>query len=245
MHQQREAAQTFGVSDDLCMESALPVPAVSRPCRREDAELSGTPAAERLDSLSGESAADVVSRARAGDPEAFRAIFQRYGKPILVFIFHLLGDRSRAEELTQEAFFRAFRGIDRFQEGSRLSTWLFGIARNVTWEAIRSRRRSLREVVLDNSVSHTLHDERANPGEDFLMAELELAIRRSLRGLSEDQRIVFVLKMLNRMQYRQISQITGSSIGKLKTDLRRARLQMRRKLQPYVASRVSGKRGEL
>jgi RNA polymerase sigma-70 factor (ECF subfamily) len=223
------------VAADPALESVLPGLAGSGMCRQEDLQLSGGPAAGRLGLHAWELSAEIVSRARAGDPEAFCDIFQRYSKPILAFIFHLLGDKSRAEELTQEAFFRAFRGIGRFQESARLSTWLFGIARNVAWEAIRTQRRSLREVVLDDSISHTLHDDRAGPGESILTAELQRAIRRSLQGLSDDQRIVFVLKMLYRMHYRQISQITGSSIGKLKTDLLRARQQMRKRLQPYLA----------
>ena len=207
--------------------------------------MSGETGADRSELHLCEPAGDVVSRARAGDPEAFRIIFQRYGKPILAFVFHLLGDKSRAEELTQEVFFRAFRGIGRFQEGARLSTWLFGIARNVVWEAIRNRRRRLHEVVLDDSISRTLHDGRADPGDNFLSVELQRVIRRSIQDLSDDQRIVFVLKMLNKMRYRQISQITGSSIGKLKTDLRRARQQVREKLKPYLAGRVSEMRGDL
>jgi RNA polymerase sigma-70 factor, ECF subfamily len=200
--------------------------------------------AGRLDLRGCESADGVVARAQAGDPEAFRAIFHRYGKPILAFIFHLLGDRSRAEELTQETFFRAFRGLDRLQEGARLSTWLFGIARNVAREAIRDRHRNRREVGLDDSFSRTLPDNRAHPDREFLAGELQRAIHRSLRGLPDDQRIVFVLKMLTKMRYRQISRITGSSMGKLKTDLHRARQQMRQSLQPYLTGKDSEMRGE-
>lgn len=187
-----------------------------------------------------ESVPTVVDRARAGDPEAFHAIFQRYGKPVLAFIFHLLGDRSRAEELTQETFFRAYRGLDRMQRGVKLSTWLFGIARNVAREAIREKRRSSREVDLDDNLFLTLPDERAGPDERFMSEELQRAIRRSFCDLPGDQRVVFVLKVLNKMRYQEIALITGSSIGKLKTDLHRARKQMRQKLEPYLAGRVPG-----
>ena len=239
MHQQCTAVRTSGAAAaDPSLGSVLPVLAASAKLRQEELQLAGGTVSGHLEMGVCESSAGVVARARAGDPEAFRAIFQRYGKPVLAFVFHLLGDRSRAEELTQETFFRAFRGIDRIQEGARLSTWLFGIARNVAREAIRDKRRSLREVGLDDSISHTLHDDRADPDENFMSEELQRAIRSSLHGLSDDQRIVFVLKMLNKMRYRQISQITGSSIGKLKTDLHRARQHMRARLRPYLAGRV-------
>jgi RNA polymerase sigma-70 factor (ECF subfamily) len=192
-----------------------------------------------------ESAARIVALARAGDPEAFRAIFQRYGKPILAFIYHLLGDRSHAEELTQETFVRAYRGLDRMQNDVRLSTWLFGIARNVVRESIRSKQRGYREIGLDDLGSLAVKDERAGPDESFMTEELQRAIRRSFDELSDDQRVVFVCKMLNKMRYHEISVITGSSIGKLKTDLHRARQQMRESLRPYLAGRVPGIRGGL
>jgi RNA polymerase sigma-70 factor (ECF subfamily) len=184
-----------------------------------------------------ESLQGLVENARAGDQEAFRAIFQRYGRPVMAFICHILGDRSRAEELTQETFFRAFRGLVRLQEGIKLSTWLFGIARNVAREAIRDRRRSRGEIGLDDFPSLAMHDERAGPDEIFMSVELQRAIRSSLGDLTEDQRIVFALKLLHKMRYEEIAQITGSSIGKLKTDLHRARQHMRQELRSYVEGR--------
>ncbi len=168
------------------------------------------------------------------DPEFFDALFHRYSRPILGFIYHMLGDREAAEELTQETFFRAFRGLDRMQSGSKISTWLFGIARNVTREAIRGKRRMRREVDLDETMLQSLHNERTGPDEDVISEELMQAIRRSLDSLTVDQRVVFILKMLNKMRYQEISRITGSSVGKLKTDLHRARQQMRRRLRPYL-----------
>jgi RNA polymerase sigma-70 factor (ECF subfamily) len=188
----------------------------------------------------GSESASVVELARAGNPEAFRVIFQRYGKPVLAFLYHLVEDREKAEELAQETFFRAFRGLDRMQQDVKFSTWLFGIARNVAREAIRKKRRNLREVGLDDTTLMTIRDERAGPDENFITNELQRAIRRSFRHLSEDQRVVFVLKLFNRMRYEEIAIITGSSIGKLKTDLHRARQLMRQNLQPYLAGRVPG-----
>jgi RNA polymerase sigma-70 factor (ECF subfamily) len=177
------------------------------------------------------------------DPEAFRAMFQRFGRPVLSFIYHSLGDRSGAEELTQETFLRAYRGLGSLRDDSRLSTWLFGIARNVVREAIREKRRDPRLVDLDDSSVQTLRDEGVGPQDQLLTGELQRTIRRSLDGLSDDQRAVFVLKMLSRMSYQEISRITGSSVGKLKTDLHRARLQMRERLRPYLGGQDRKQRG--
>src|SRR6201988_4234827 len=81
------------------------------------------------------SSADLVARACQGDQEAFRLIFERYSRPIISFIFDLVGNREIAEDLAQETFVRAHRGLHALREEAKLSTWLFGIAKNVARES--------------------------------------------------------------------------------------------------------------
>ncbi len=212
-----------------------------RPVRHEEhgnGEIGGLGNTRHLDD---EALAGILDRARAGDGEAFPAIFHRFGRPILAFIFHLVDDRARSEELTQETFLRAHRSLTQMPEGIKLSTWLFGIARNVAREAIRDQRRRRREVGLEDIAFFAVHDEKAGPDESFMSEELRRTIRRAVRDLSEDQRVVFILKLFSNMRYGEISRITGSSIGKLKTDLHRARQHMRERLRPYITGRVPGK----
>ena len=85
------------------------------------------------------SSEELISRARRGDDEAFRLIFERYGRPIISFIYDMVGQRDLAEELTQETFVRAYKNIGGLRDETKLSTWLFGIAKNVARESIRSR----------------------------------------------------------------------------------------------------------
>src|SRR5215471_5707868 len=85
------------------------------------------------------SSADLVARACQGDHEAFRLIFERYSRPVLSFIYDLVGDRDLAEELAQETFVRAYRSLKSLREETKLSTWLFGIAKNVSRESLRAR----------------------------------------------------------------------------------------------------------
>jgi RNA polymerase sigma-70 factor (ECF subfamily) len=184
-------------------------------------------------------AENYLSRIRAGDQEAFQAVFHRYSKPILSFIYNLLGDQVRAEEATQETFIRAYRKIGTMNGATQLSTWLFGIAKNVVREAIRAKYKDRAKVSLDEDFSNKLADTRGRPDESIMAGELQGKIREALRCLSEDCQLVFVLKILMSMRYDEISKITGSSIGKLKTDLHRARLEMRQRLQPYLAGQVS------
>jgi len=84
------------------------------------------------------SSVDLIDRARRGDDDAFRLIFDRYARPVSSFIYDIVGQREQAEELTQETFVRAYRNLKGLRDEQRLSTWLFGIAKNVARESIRT-----------------------------------------------------------------------------------------------------------
>ena len=180
------------------------------------------------------SSADLIAQACQGDEEAFRLIFERYSRPVISFLYDLVSDRGLAEELTQETFVRAYRNLPTMREETKLSTWLFGIARNVAREALRSRARDNDQVDLDDKAVQSLSDGGPVPVERLLGKELNEVIRRSLAALDEDKRLVFTLKIFQQCSYEEMAEITGFSIAKLKTDLHRARSEMRRRIRPYA-----------
>jgi RNA polymerase sigma-70 factor (ECF subfamily) len=180
------------------------------------------------------SSADLVTRVCQGDSEAFRLIFERYSRPVISFIFDMVNDRGLAEELTQETFVRAYRAINTMRRDTKLSTWLFGIARNVARESLRARARANSHLDIADKSVMDLSDRKPAPVEGLLSKELNDVIRRSLAALDEDKRLVFTLKVLHQCSYEEIAAITGFSIAKLKTDLHRARAEMRRRVSPYA-----------
>ena len=193
----------------------------------------GQPGAQHAGALMN-STEELVTRVRAGDEEAFRLIFDRYSRPVLSFIYDMVGDRSLAEDLAQETFVRAFRGLDSLREESKLSTWLFAIAKNCAREQLRTRRRNESNVEIDAQPAFELHDRARTPSGELLDKELSGVIQTALQKLDEDKRTVFTLKVLQQRSYEEIAEITGFSVGKLKTDLHRARAEMRRRIGPYL-----------
>ena len=180
------------------------------------------------------SSADLVTRVCQGDSDAFRLIFERYSRPVISFIYDMVNDRALAEELTQETFVRAFRAIHTMRAETKLSTWLFGIARNVARESLRARARANNHVDLADKSVMDLSDDKPEPVDGLLSKELNDLIRRSLAALDEDKRLVFTLKVLHQCSYEEIAMITGFSIAKLKTYLHRARAEMRKRISPYA-----------
>ena len=180
----------------------------------------------------------VVARAKCGDEDAFHLIFNRYGRPVLSFINNHVQNRELAEELAQETFVRAYRNLGGLRDEMRLSTWLFGIARNVVRESVRQTRKDERKVGLDEPESQKLESGFVLPEGTMLDKELRTTIHRALAELDDDKRIVFSLKIFHEKSYEEISAITGHTIGKLKTDLHRARAEMRKRIEPYLASQL-------
>jgi RNA polymerase sigma-70 factor (ECF subfamily) len=116
----------------------------------------------------------------------------------------------------------------------KLSTWLFGIAKNVARESLRDSRRDHRHVELDDRAVLEVCDERPTPAGQLLDKELSDVVRRALLMLDEDKRLVFALKVYQQRSYEEIAEITGFSIPKIRNDLHRARAEMRRRLSSYL-----------
>jgi RNA polymerase sigma-70 factor (ECF subfamily) len=178
----------------------------------------------------------IIERARRGDDEAFRLIFDRYARPIISFIYDMVGQRDLAEELTQETFVRAYRSLGALRDEAKLATWLFGIAKNVARESIRARAREDHRVEIEDDKVAELKDPDLAPDDQLINKELSLVIQTALGALDEDKRMVFTLKVFQQRSYEEIAEITGFSIPKLKTDLHRARAEMRRRISPYLGA---------
>jgi RNA polymerase sigma-70 factor (ECF subfamily) len=178
--------------------------------------------------------ADLHAQLRQGNAEAFALIFARHHRFIYKFIYAMVGEQSLAEELTQETFLGAFKGIHSLRGEATLRTWLCGIAKNTVYKSMRSRRGQ--EVQSENEIeSLSVVDEKNfAPDRQFLNKELKQLIQTALGKLDEDKRLIFTLKELQNLSYNEIAEITGHSIPKLKTDLHRAKVEMRNILRPYL-----------
>ncbi|HXK39656.1 MAG TPA: RNA polymerase sigma factor, partial [Candidatus Paceibacterota bacterium] len=167
--------------------------------------------------------------------DAFRLIFQQHNRFIFRFIYGMVGDRDLAEELTQETFMGAYRNRATLRDDVKPSTWLCAIAKNLSRSSLRSRRREISAVGIEDQLAAGLRDsESPLPDAQLLNKELNRVIHDALAELDEDKRLVFTLKVLRQCSYEEMSEIAGSSIAKLKTDLYRAKAEMRQRIRRYL-----------
>lgn len=177
---------------------------------------------------------DVIARAQAGDDAAFGLLFEHHHRFVYKFIYAMRGEQSAAEELTQETFLAAYKNIRSLRGEAKLQTWLCAIAKNIVYKSLRLSRKEGGQSA-DEIESFEMPDEKTlAPDRQFLSKELNQVIGAALEKLDFDKRLVFTLKELQHLSYKEISDITGSSIPKLKTDLRRAKIEMRDTLEPYL-----------
>lgn len=181
-----------------------------------------------------ESSDDLAARAARGDTEAFGLIFAQHNRFIYQFIYAMVGDQSVAEELTQETFFGAYKGIGAFGGESKLRTWLCGIAKNIVYKHLRAHRRQGAQSEDEIESLNIVDEKNPSPVKQVLSRELNQAIAAALEKLDEDKRLIFTLKELQQLSYIEISEITGYSIPKLKTGLHRAKAEMRNALRAYM-----------
>jgi len=169
------------------------------------------------------------------DDETFRLIFVQHHRFIFRFLYGMVGEHGLAEDLTQETFMRAYKSMNTLRGESKLSTWLCGIAKNVALNTLRTRSREFSNIDMDDEALAQLSESDATAPDDYLLnQELRNVIHDALQRLDDDKRMVFVLKLLQQRSYDEIAEITAFSIPKLKTDLHRAKAEMRRLIRPYL-----------
>jgi RNA polymerase sigma-70 factor (ECF subfamily) len=177
----------------------------------------------------------LLARARAGDVEALRALYEQHAPAVRRFLEGLLGDRVAADDATQETFARAFRRLAAPGELDRLAPWLFGIARNVACEVRRGRRRDARAPggpaagggaggAGGGGAAATL---ARTPEDELLGRETARALGRALERLNDDRRAALLLRVDHELAYDEIARLMGWSLAKVKVEIHRARLALR------------------
>lgn len=180
------------------------------------------------------SSEELIARARSGDEEAFRLIYERYARSVVRFIYGMVAEVDLAEELMQETFVRAYNNRNNLRDDAKLAAWIFGIARNITLNVLRSRRVVADKLGDPDCPEMEVAGTEPSPDEQLLSKELDYVIGKALKTLTKDRRLVFTLKVLQQKSYEEIAEITGYSVAKLKTDLHRAKAQMRELIRPYM-----------
>ena len=198
--------------------------------------------ADRMSAKAQEVAFDrlLVDRFKNGDQAAFNEMVSRYWDRIYSMVHQLLRNQQDAEEVTQDAFIRAHRGLANFRGDSAFSTWLYQIATNLArnrywywWRRKRDKSVSLDAPIgqeNDLTLSDVIPAEVESPDDITVTQEFVERIGKGMDRLSSKHREILVLRNVKNMPYEEIAAILGISVGTVKSRIARARESLRSKL---------------
>jgi len=178
-----------------------------------------------------------IGEAKQGDLASYQKLYDAFVRKVLNFIYRMVNSVEEAEDLTQETFVTVYQKLGSLKDDTKFEPWLFRIARNYVYQRYRSRPPasvSIDELDEDGQHVTQLVDERKTPDEAFESDELKEIVEQVIRQLPDKYREVFVLSALQHMKYEDIAETLGRSLASVKTDIHRARLQVRKRVKEYL-----------
>ncbi len=179
---------------------------------------------EADDSREGDEDVACMRRIAAGEEDALRSIVGRWYTPLMNFFYRSTGSRHDAEDLTQSVLIKLYRAAPRYRETAKFSTFLFVIARRVLHNHQRFFYRKLKGLIDYGNVPENL---LAAPVDDGRARELEEFFQSALKRLSENQRTALLLRKQQGMSYGEIAESMGTTEGRVKTWIFRARQKLK------------------
>ena len=185
----------------------------------------------------------LIAAHLAGDPRAFEQLVTQYRGRLVGFIARMIGDRERAEDLTQEAFLRVYRHLHRFDPTRKFSTWVYTIASNLGKNELRNRARNPLVLYQSARPADQPEDTRplqfeapaTRPDEMYRRRHLRALVDATVERLNPTHRDVFVMRELEGKSYEEIAAVTGANLGTVKSRLNRARLAFAEMIAPDLA----------
>lgn len=180
---------------------------------------------------------ELIQKARDGGIGAYQQIYDLYVRKVLNFVYRMVNSVEEAEDLTQETFTAVYQKLGTLQDTARFEPWLFRIARNFVYQRYRNRTPVMTPVdALDEDGQPILQveDERKTPDEAFQAQELERVVKEAIESLPPKYREVFILSAIRHLSYQEIAEIVGRSLPSVKTDIHRARLEVRDRVKSYL-----------
>jgi len=180
----------------------------------------------------------ILEAVRAGDPTAYRGLVEKYQQRVYGMVYGMIRNREDARDITQDAFVKAYNNLDKFRLESSFYTWLYRIAMNLAIDATRRRKRRVTtefdEQVASRdgtgAISEQHHSE--SPSRSLERQQLYTHIMAAIEELPEDQRQAILLRELEGLSYKDISDIMGIPEGTVMSRLFYARKKLQKLLAP-------------
>jgi len=182
---------------------------------------------------------DLVRQCQAGQTDAFDQLVTRYRTRVFAMIYNMVHNEQDAWDLAQESFVKAWKSIGRFRGKSSFYTWIYRIVMNVTIDWLRKKRVKGGDAEFDDAIqltqiepaSKTVPKTEPLPHQMMERGEIRARIEKAIGQLSPEQRAVILMKEIDDMQYHEIAEALGCSIGTVMSRLFYARKKLQNLLR--------------
>jgi RNA polymerase sigma-70 factor, ECF subfamily len=178
----------------------------------------------------------IIQQVKKGDQQAFEEIVELYGGRVYQLTYRMLGNTHEAEDISQEAFLRAYINIERFDSTKKFSTWLYRIATNLAIDRMRKKKP---DYHLDAEIAGTegltlysqLASDEKDPDEQVEVFELQEEVQQEIDNLPAKYRSAIILKYIQELSLKEISDILDLPVATVKTRIHRGREALRKRLR--------------
>lgn len=181
----------------------------------------------------------LIQRALGGNDQAYKKLMYKYHDAIFNFIYRMVHDRQQVEDLTQEAFIKAFSSLKNFNDEYAFSTWLYKIATNNSIDFIRKRKLQMYSIdkpieSKDSDYTFELPDESYEADKDLISDQRTRLLNSAIARLPEKYKKVIRLRHVEEKSYEEIAEILNLPIGTVKAHIFRAREVLYRSLRDKI-----------
>lgn len=188
----------------------------------------------------------TVPRFTHPDEDRFQELMSHSYRKVYNMAYRLAGNRPDAEDLTQEAFYRAYRSFNDFEGDKPFENWIFRIVTRLFLDLLRNRRRRIQAMSYDSPILKEIADDQlyfdvpdGSPNAEKQLMEQTLSedLQKTLEALSPEQRLLVTLADIEQVPYKDIAEMLGKPIGTIRSRLHRAHRLMRERLEGFRTGR--------
>jgi len=179
----------------------------------------------------------LIAKVLKGQQSAFRTLVERYQNYVFTVTHRILPNRQEAEEAAQDAFLKAYKMLDSFEQKSKFSTWLYTIAYRSAIDILRSKKQNTHSLDDEESFLQ-IEDTADDPEEQLEQADLHELLRREIQQLKPEDAAIVTLFYLQEKQVKEIATITGFTESNIKVKLYRLRDKLKDQLSQHLPTEI-------
>ncbi len=180
---------------------------------------------------------ELIENCKAGDPDAWRTLVERYSKRVFNIVFQFTSQREDSEDLTQEIFIKVFQSLKKFNPETSFVPWLIRITKNYCIDNYRVRKRFRQSTDGENVISYQ-KDYTYYPYKSLLEKERAHFIMKGVQSLTEDLKTAIILRDIQGFNYCEIAEVLGIPEGTVKSRINRARIELATTLRKMKGFKV-------